>query len=101
MQCPVCRVLLERSQRAGINIDTCPRCRGVWLDRGELDQIIRRAGTEDAGVAPPVYTPPPTPGRLAGADIPGTSAFPPSPAGPHDAGEVQRRGTIWREVLDF
>ena len=39
MQCPVCRVPLAMSDRQGIEIDYCPQCRGVWLDRGELDKI--------------------------------------------------------------
>ncbi|MCU0949310.1 MAG: zf-TFIIB domain-containing protein, partial [Porphyrobacter sp.] len=39
MSCPVCRVPLAMSDRAGIEIDYCPQCRGVWLDRGELDKI--------------------------------------------------------------
>jgi len=34
------------SERQGIEIDYCPKCRGVWLDRGELDKIIERAGAE-------------------------------------------------------
>jgi Zn-finger nucleic acid-binding protein len=40
--CPVCRVGLAMSERQGIEIDYCPQCRGVWLDRGELDKIIER-----------------------------------------------------------
>jgi Zn-finger nucleic acid-binding protein len=36
------------SERQGIEIDYCPQCRGVWLDRGELDKIIERSGTEAA-----------------------------------------------------
>ena len=43
MNCPVCRVPLAMSDRQGIEIDYCPQCRGVWLDRGELDKIIDRA----------------------------------------------------------
>ena len=44
MQCPVCKnVNLMMSERQGIEIDYCPQCRGVWLDRGELDKIIERA----------------------------------------------------------
>lgn len=44
MQCPVCEgVNLVMSERSGIEIDYCPKCRGVWLDRGELDKIIERA----------------------------------------------------------
>ena len=48
MQCPVCNVALVMSDRNGIEIDYCPQCRGVWLDRGELDKIIERS----AGPAP-------------------------------------------------
>jgi uncharacterized protein len=44
MQCPVCQsVDLVMSERNGIEIDYCPKCRGVWLDRGELDKIIERS----------------------------------------------------------
>ena len=48
MDCPVCRnVKLVMSDRQGIEIDYCPNCRGVWLDRGELDKIIERSiGTQ-------------------------------------------------------
>ncbi len=44
MNCPVCKVSLVMSDRNGVEIDYCPNCRGVWLDRGELDKIIERAG---------------------------------------------------------
>ena len=44
MQCPVCpSATLVMSDRQGIEIDYCPQCRGVWLDRGELDKIIDRS----------------------------------------------------------
>ena len=46
MQCPVCRVALAMSDRQGIEIDYCPQCRGVWLDRGELDKIIERSAPQ-------------------------------------------------------
>ena len=60
--CPVCRVDLVMSERQGIEIDYCPRCRGVWLDRGELDKIIERGATEySAPVASAPPTPPPGP----------------------------------------
>ena len=42
MMCPRCDVPLDVSQRQGVETDVCPRCRGVWLDRGELDKIINR-----------------------------------------------------------
>jgi uncharacterized protein len=44
MRCPVCDVRLVETDRQGVEIDHCPRCRGVWLDRGELDKLIERAG---------------------------------------------------------
>lgn len=40
MNCPICSVGLIMSERQSIEIDYCPQCRGVWLDRGELDKII-------------------------------------------------------------
>lgn len=43
MLCPVCNVDLVMSERSGVEIDYCPKCRGVWLDRGELDKIIERS----------------------------------------------------------
>lgn len=43
MNCPICAVALNVLHREGIEIDTCPRCRGVWLDRGELDKILERS----------------------------------------------------------
>lgn len=46
MQCPVCRVSLVMTDRQGVEIDYCPECRGVWLDRGELDKIIERSAAE-------------------------------------------------------
>ena len=42
MNCPIDGTRLEMSERSGIEIDYCPSCRGVWLDRGELDKIIER-----------------------------------------------------------
>jgi Zn-finger nucleic acid-binding protein len=49
MKCPVCDVVLSISSREGVEIDFCPQCRGVWLDRGELDKVIERAS---AAMAP-------------------------------------------------
>jgi Zn-finger nucleic acid-binding protein len=43
MKCPVDDSVLEMSERQGIEIDYCPRCRGVWLDRGELAKIVERS----------------------------------------------------------
>ena len=47
MKCPKCDADLMISDRQGIEIDFCPKCRGVWLDRGELDKIIERAARFD------------------------------------------------------
>ena len=46
MCCPLDKTMLVMSERQGIEIDYCPTCRGVWLDRGELDKIIERSSTE-------------------------------------------------------
>lgn len=56
MDCPVCKtVALVMSERQGIEIDYCPQCRGVWLDRGELDKIIERSmGSAAPQMAPQV-----------------------------------------------
>ena len=44
MKCPVCKdVTLLMSEKNGVEIDYCPECRGIWLDRGELDKIVERA----------------------------------------------------------
>jgi len=43
MNCPICNIPLAITERQGIEIDYCPKCRGVWLDRGELDKIIERS----------------------------------------------------------
>ena len=45
MQCPIDKVDLVMADRSGIEIDYCPKCRGVWLDRGELDKIVERAAS--------------------------------------------------------
>ena len=52
MKCPIDGSTLVITDRSGVEIDYCPQCRGVWLDRGELDKIIERS-----------VAPPPAPGR--------------------------------------
>ena len=47
MNCPVCATELRMTERQGVEIDYCPQCRGVWLDRGELDKIIERSATPE------------------------------------------------------
>jgi uncharacterized protein len=48
MKCPVDETELAMAERQGIEVDYCPKCRGVWLDRGELDKIIERSSAEDS-----------------------------------------------------
>lgn len=52
MVCPVDGTTLVMSERSGIEIDYCPSCRGVWLDRGELDKIIERNAASQAQQPP-------------------------------------------------
>ena len=53
MKCPIDGELLVMATREGVEIDYCPKCRGVWLDRGELDKIIERsAATPEPAPAP-------------------------------------------------
>lgn len=63
MNCPTDGTTLVMSERSGVEIDYCPKCRGVWLDRGELDKILERAEKEFAAAAPaaPVPVAPPQP----------------------------------------
>jgi len=53
LNCPACQVALVMSDRQGIEIDYCPQCRGVWLDRGELDKIIERSAPQPVARATP------------------------------------------------
>ncbi len=68
--CPNCKVDLVMSDRQGIEIDYCPKCRGVWLDRGELDKVIERSVEGVAATPQPArnqgnYPPPQDQGGLA------------------------------------
>jgi Zn-finger nucleic acid-binding protein len=56
MACPIDGAQLVMSERQGIEIDYCPTCRGVWLDRGELDKILERSAAESP---PPQQQPAP------------------------------------------
>lgn len=66
MRCPVDNETLVMTERNGVEIDYCPKCRGVWLDRGELDKILERSAGPTIAPAPqatpasaPVYQQPP------------------------------------------
>lgn len=53
MQCPIDNETLMMTERQGIEIDYCPRCRGVWLDRGELDKLIEGGSSSRGEIRPP------------------------------------------------
>ncbi len=48
MKCPNCEEILVMTERQGVEIDYCPKCRGVWLDKGELDKIIEKSTATDS-----------------------------------------------------
>lgn len=85
MQCPACQTTkLAIADRQGIEIDYCPDCRGVWLDRGELDKIIERSMNEGQ------------PGR--GND----DSKPASPgASDHKHGKKRKKESLLGELFDF
>ena len=87
MQCPVDGTTPVMSDRQGVEIDYCPTCRGVWLDRGELDKIIERSAPGPV----PAPAPPPSPPR---ADQPFRDS--------HDAPRHQKkRGSFLDDIFDF
>lgn len=47
MKCPNCEETLVMTERQGVEIDYCPKCRGVWLDKGELDKIIEKSASQE------------------------------------------------------
>ncbi|MFC8800965.1 zf-TFIIB domain-containing protein [Promicromonospora sp. NPDC057138] len=70
MLCPIDQTTLVMSERKGIEIDYCPTCRGVWLDRGELDKVIDRSveneiAAENRPMTPPAPVAPPAPAPAA------------------------------------
>jgi uncharacterized protein len=53
MHCPTCpSTALVMTERQGVEIDYCPQCRGIWLDRGELDKLMEKAALHSPAVAP-------------------------------------------------
>ena len=90
--CPGCDATLVEIDRSGIHIDACPRCRGVWLDRGELDRIVeeerRSAEPElDAGFL----------AEMRGGSRPPAERDPDADA--HRG--KRRRGSFLEELFDF
>lgn len=104
MLCPVDNETLVMADRNGVEIDYCPKCRGVWLDRGELDKIIDRA--QGAPAAAPVILP--EPGRGARPSEP--TVAPRETRGRHrddddddyrDGHRKKRREGFLSELFDF
>jgi hypothetical protein len=92
MKCPNCDTTLAMSERLGVEIDYCPQCRGVWLDRGEIDRLLE---TERAPAVPAAAAPAPPP-RSACASSP--------PHGYDDRGgydQGDRRKRKWSDLLGF
>jgi len=95
------------SDRSGVEIDYCPQCRGLWLDRGELDKILERAVKEERQAAPP--PPAPMPPQQAGGQPP-YQAPPPYPRRKYDSDDLtydeykrgygKRRKPWWMEIFD-
>ena len=107
MKCPVCATPdLLMTERQGIEIDYCPQCRGVWLDRGELDKIIERS-TRDAAPAAQVATPQPVQPMQA-PQMPYPSAQQPYYDQRHgydskhgyDSHGYPRKKSVWQELFD-
>src|SRR3546814_6964786 len=89
MPCPVCRIPLVMSERQGVEIDYCPQCRGVWLDRGELDKLIERNAQQ---AAPPPQRPAYSPSH----DERGYSGY----AQPHGHGHRKRKKSCLEELFE-
>ncbi|MDQ3289231.1 MAG: zf-TFIIB domain-containing protein [Pseudomonadota bacterium] len=97
MLCPTCdNVNLAMTDRQGIEIDYCPQCRGIWLDRGELDRLIERA---EQASAPPAQAAPP---RSAPAPYSGDHARHPREHDRH-GGDYRRKKpkSLLGELFDF
>jgi len=90
MSCPVCRVPLVMSERQGVEIDYCPQCRGVWLDRGELDKVIERSGREYAPAPQAAPQPAPHPRQPQRHE----------PYGEHGGYRQKRRKSFLEELFD-
>ena len=94
MKCPVCKdATLTMAERHGIEVDYCPQCRGVWLDRGELDKIIEQAAAQDVSdiqAASRQYSAPPPRPRYQSPHY-----------SPEYAPHYHRKKKWWKEVFDF
>ena len=94
MSCPVDGAALVMSERQGIEIDYCPTCRGVWLDRGELDKIIERSNA--AAPVPVQSAPPPAAQAPWGAPPPSGQHY----GHGHHGKPYKRRKSFLEELFD-
>ena len=101
MTCPVDGATLVMSERSGIEIDYCPTCRGVWLDRGELDKIIERNAASQPEAAPPPVQAQPQ-GYPQAQPYPQAQGYPPPQHGQHGYGHkpYKRRKSFLEELFD-
>lgn len=95
MLCPVCNVSLVMSERQNVEIDYCPQCRGVWLDRGELDKIIERVAAEEA----PRAAPPPPPSPQQQQPYPSQGGYRPDYGHGH-SGYKKRKKSFLEDLFD-
>lgn len=95
MNCPVCKdASLAMTNRQGIEIDYCPQCRGIWLDRGELDKIVERETAQDEATS--VRDRDRRPRGTRDEDYRDYSDD-----DYRDGGRKRRKGGFFRELLDF
>ena len=105
MKCPVDGSDLVMTERQGIEIDYCPKCRGVWLDRGELDKIIDRSAAAEAPREAPRAAPQPQPAPPPQQPWQQPQyQQPPHPQphyGGHDPRDHKKRKSLLGEIFDF
>lgn len=102
MRCPVDNETLVMADRNGVEIDYCPKCRGVWLDRGELDKIIERSeAVAPAPAAAARQAPPPPPPPQAGYHQPQYAPQPRRYDDDDDYRHKRKRKSILGEIFDF
>ena len=99
MNCPTDNTTLQLAERHGIEIDYCPACRGVWLDRGELDKIIERIDRGPAPVAAPARREDRLPRFDADYDYDDDDRY--QRRGHGDSGRRRKRGGLLGELFDF
>lgn len=102
MKCPIdTEIDLVMTDRSGVEIDYCPKCRGVWLDRGELDKLIERSMTPSAPAAPMAAPVAPQPGVAAPPPRRrGSSPDSHDSYGSYGTGK-KRRSSLFKEIFDF